>query len=41
MELENYFETKVQVTQGRGKGRIVVEFATKDDLNRIVQRLRR
>lgn len=41
VELENYFETRVQVTQGRTKGRIVVEFASRDDLNRIVQLLRR
>lgn len=40
VELESYFETKVQVTQGRNKGKIVLEFASKDDLNRIVRLLR-
>jgi ParB family transcriptional regulator, chromosome partitioning protein len=35
--LSDLFETRVKVEQGRRKGRIVVEFATIDDLERIVK----
>ncbi len=35
--LSDLFETRVKVEQGRGKGKIVVEFATIDDLERIVK----
>lgn len=35
--LSDLFETKVKVELGRNKGKIVVEFATVDDLERIVQ----
>ena len=34
--LANHFETRVRVDLGRSKGRIVVEFASVDDLERIV-----
>ncbi|MEV0582521.1 ParB/RepB/Spo0J family partition protein [Nonomuraea sp. NPDC050310] len=34
--LSDHFETKVKVDLGRRKGRIVVEFATIDDLERII-----
>ncbi|MGW4469485.1 ParB/RepB/Spo0J family partition protein [Nonomuraea sp. NPDC004354] len=34
--LSDHFETKVKVDQGRRKGRIIVEFATIDDLERII-----
>jgi ParB family transcriptional regulator, chromosome partitioning protein len=34
--LSDHFETRVRVTLGRTKGRIVIEFATVDDLERIV-----
>jgi ParB family transcriptional regulator, chromosome partitioning protein len=34
--LSDYFETRVRVEIGRRKGRILVEFATVDDLERIV-----
>jgi ParB family chromosome partitioning protein len=34
--LSDYFETRVKVEIGRRKGRILVEFATVDDLERIV-----
>jgi len=34
--LSDHFETKVKVDMGRRKGRIVVEFATVDDLERII-----
>jgi ParB family chromosome partitioning protein len=34
--LGDRFETRVKVDLGRTKGRIVVEFATIDDLERIV-----
>jgi ParB family chromosome partitioning protein len=34
--LADRFETRVKVDLGRTKGRIVVEFATIDDLERIV-----
>ena len=34
--LSDRFETRVKVDLGRTKGRIVVEFATIDDLERIV-----
>ena len=35
-KLSDYFETRVRVEIGRRKGRILVEFATVDDLERIV-----
>jgi ParB/RepB/Spo0J family partition protein len=35
--LSDLFETRVKVEQGRSKGKIVVEFATIDDLERIVK----
>jgi ParB family chromosome partitioning protein len=34
--LSNHFDTRVRVALGRTKGRIVIEFATVDDLERIV-----
>ncbi|GAA3788722.1 ParB/RepB/Spo0J family partition protein [Sphaerisporangium flaviroseum] len=34
--LSDHFETRVKVDKGRHKGRIVVEFATMDDLERII-----
>ena len=34
--LSDRFETRVKVDLGRSKGRIVVEFASLDDLERIV-----
>ena len=34
--LSDHFDTRVRVTLGRTKGRIVIEFATVDDLERIV-----
>jgi ParB family chromosome partitioning protein len=34
--LSDHFETRVRVALGRTKGRIVIEFATVDDLERIV-----
>ena len=34
--LSDRFETRVKVDLGRSKGRIVVEFASIDDLERIV-----
>jgi ParB family chromosome partitioning protein len=34
--LSDHFETRVRVDLGRSKGRIVVEFASIDDLERIV-----
>ena len=38
--LSDHFETRVQVDIGRRKGRIVIEFATVDDLERIVAMIR-
>jgi ParB family chromosome partitioning protein len=35
--LSDLFETRVKVEQGRHKGKIIVEFATVDDLERIVK----
>ena len=35
--LSDLFETKVKVEMGQKKGKIVVEFATIDDLERIVK----
>ena len=35
--LSNFFETRVKVEQSRHKGKIIVEFATLDDLERIVK----
>ena len=35
--LSDLFETRVKVEMGRHKGKIVVEFATPDDLERIVK----
>jgi ParB family chromosome partitioning protein len=35
--LSDLFETRVKVEMGRHKGKIVVEFATVDDLERIVK----
>ena len=40
-ELGNYFDTRVEVSQGPKKGKIVVEFASQDDLHRIMALLRR
>jgi ParB family transcriptional regulator, chromosome partitioning protein len=34
--LSDHFETRVKVELGRTKGKIVIEFATVDDLERIV-----
>jgi ParB family chromosome partitioning protein len=34
--LSDHFETRVRVDIGRRKGRILIEFATVDDLERIV-----
>jgi ParB family chromosome partitioning protein len=34
--LSEQFDTRVKVTMGRGKGKITVEFATLDDLERII-----
>jgi ParB family transcriptional regulator, chromosome partitioning protein len=34
--LSDIFETKVKVELGRHKGKIVVEFASMDDLDRII-----
>jgi hypothetical protein len=34
--LSDHFETRVRVDLGRTKGKIVIEFATIDDLERIV-----
>jgi ParB family chromosome partitioning protein len=34
--LSDHFETRVRVDVGRTKGKIVIEFATVDDLERIV-----
>jgi ParB family chromosome partitioning protein len=35
--LSDHFETRVRVDQGRSKGKITIEFATAEDLERIVQ----
>jgi ParB family chromosome partitioning protein len=35
--LSDRFETRVKVDLGRNKGKIVVEFASLDDLERIVE----
>ncbi len=35
--LSDMFDTRVKVEMGRRKGKIVVEFATIDDLERIVK----
>jgi ParB family transcriptional regulator, chromosome partitioning protein len=35
--LSDIFETRVKVEMGRNKGKITVEFATIDDLERIVK----
>ena len=40
-ELGDLFATRVEVTKGRRKGKIVVEFASEDDLHRIVDLLKR
>lgn len=40
VELGNYLDTRVEVTQGRKKGKIVVEYASQDDLARILELLR-
>lgn len=40
-ELGSFFDARVEVTKGRRKGRIVVEFDTEDDLHRIVGLLKR
>ncbi|MDT0301989.1 ParB/RepB/Spo0J family partition protein [Streptomonospora wellingtoniae] len=34
--LSDVFETRVKINQGRNKGKIVVEFATREDLERII-----
>ena len=34
--LSDHFETRVKVELGRRKGKIIIEFATVDDLERIV-----
>nr|WP_156000861.1 ParB/RepB/Spo0J family partition protein [Streptomonospora sp. PA3] len=34
--LSDAFDTRVKINQGRNKGKIVVEFATKEDLERII-----
>lgn len=36
-ELSNYFETRARVDMGKSKGKIVIEFATEDDLDRIIE----
>ncbi|HET9649662.1 MAG TPA: ParB/RepB/Spo0J family partition protein [Microlunatus sp.] len=40
IELSDFFETRVRVDQGKSKGRITIEFATTDDLERIVAAMR-
>jgi ParB family chromosome partitioning protein len=37
--LSDHFDTRVKVDLGRSKGKIVVEFASLDDLERIVGRM--
>jgi ParB family transcriptional regulator, chromosome partitioning protein len=39
--LSDHFETRVRVDLGRTKGKIVIEFATIDDLERIVGLIQR
>lgn len=39
-DLADHLDTRVQVTMGRSKGRIVVEFAGREDLERILDLLR-
>ena len=39
-ELSDHFETRVRVEMGRRKGRIVIEFADAEDLERIVALIR-
>lgn len=39
-ELAGVFDTRVKVELGKRKGRIVVEFSTADELDRIVERMR-
>ena len=39
--LSDHFETRVRVDLGRTKGKIVIEFATVDDLERIVALIER
>ena len=34
--LSDFYETRVKVEQGRNKGKIIIEYATLDDLERIV-----
>ena len=34
--LSDRFETRVKVDMGRAKGKVTIEFATRDDLDRIV-----
>jgi ParB family chromosome partitioning protein len=38
--LSDHFETRVRVDQGKNKGRITIEFATAEDLERIVTAMR-
>jgi ParB family transcriptional regulator, chromosome partitioning protein len=38
--LSDHFETRVRVDQGKSKGRITIEFATAEDLERIVATMR-
>ena len=36
LRLTDYLDTRVRVEMGRSKGRIVIDFATAEDLDRIV-----
>ena len=38
-QLGDHLETRVRVEMGRGKGRIIIDFADRDDLERIAQEL--
>ena len=35
-KLSNYLDTRVKVEMGRAKGKITIEFASTEDMNRIV-----
>ncbi|HEY5822045.1 MAG TPA: ParB/RepB/Spo0J family partition protein [Propionibacteriaceae bacterium] len=39
-QLSDHFETRVRVDMGRNKGKITIEFATADDLDRIISTMR-
>jgi ParB family transcriptional regulator, chromosome partitioning protein len=38
--MSDHFDTRVRVDQGKSKGRITIEFATPEDLERIVVAMR-